>query len=119
VAAMRYPQMRGVATDENATVAEFLGDETAAGPILFADDLVGEVRTETKNLADRPVAIDRIEILLAAIEIIVDQPFLAPVHRHHHAAAARVERIIKPCPFAGQAVEQIRRADEGGLHVLK
>ena len=54
--------MRRIAADEDAPVPKAVGDEAAADPVLLRDHLVAEVRSDAKDRADRPVAIDRIEV---------------------------------------------------------
>ena len=58
--------MRGVAADEDAAVAEAVGDQAAADPVLLAEDLVVEIGADAEDGADRPVAIDRVEVRLVA-----------------------------------------------------
>ena len=47
-------------------VAEAVGDQPAADPVLLADDLVFEVGADAEDGADRGVAIDRVEGLVLA-----------------------------------------------------
>src|SRR5215831_12257957 len=110
--------MRGVAADEGTPVAEAVGDEPASDPILLRDDIVAEVRPDAENGADRPVAVDRIEFRLAAVEEIVDQPPLASVDGDRGAAAARIEREIEPAALAWQQAQKLGCADISRLHAL-
>jgi hypothetical protein len=54
--------MRCVTTDEHAPIAEFVGKQAAANPILLRQDLVFEVRADAQNLPDAAIAIDRCEV---------------------------------------------------------
>ena len=46
--------MRGVAADERTAVAEAIGHEAAADPVLLADDLVCEAIVDTEDLCAAP-----------------------------------------------------------------
>lgn len=48
-AAERHPHVRGIAADEHVPVAELARDEPAGDPILEGQELVVEVRPDTKN----------------------------------------------------------------------
>ena len=117
-AGIGHPQMRAVAADEDAPVAEPVGDETAADPVLLADDLIVEIIANAEDRTDRGVAVDRVEILLMLVEVIMDQPRLAPVDRHRVARAARIERQVHPARTPLHHLQKARRADVGGLHAL-
>ena len=96
---------------------EAVGDQAAADPVLLAQHLVFELGTDAQDVADRPVAVDRLEVLLRAVQVIVDQPRLAAVDGDHGAAAARIERQRHPGRRAHHR-QQARRADVGRLHAL-
>ena len=91
--------MRGITADEGAAVAEAVGDEPSADKVFLRDHLVGKVRTDAEDLADRPIAID--QVIFAAIEVIVNDPGLAAIDRDGAAAAAWIERKIDPRAFPG------------------
>src|SRR5262249_38964065 len=111
-------QMRGITGNEHAAVLEAISDQTAADPVLLRDDLEFEVRIDSKNLPNRPAAIDRLVIRLVIVEEIVDQPRLLSVDRHDGAAAPRVKGEIHPSRFAGQQTFQRRRTEASRLHAL-
>lgn len=104
--------MRGVAADEDAAVAEAVGHEAAADPVLLAEDLVLEVGAHAEDLADCPVAVDGLEVVFAGLEVVVQQPSLAPVDGVDVAAAARVEREGGPGWPVFRHAQQRGRASE-------
>ncbi len=110
--------MRRVAAEEDAPVAEAIRDEAATEPILLADDLVAEIRADAEDGADRPIAVNRVEVRLIVLEVIVDQPRLAPVDGVDGAAATRVERDVPPRGRPAHERQQLWRADVTGLHAL-
>ena len=119
VAGIGHPDMRRIAGDEGAAVAKLVGDQAAAVPILLRDDVVFEVRSDAEDGAKAGVAIDRVEIALAGLHVVVHQPSLAAVDRIHHAGAARIDR--RRCPRRARGCwRSIRsgRADIGRLHAL-
>ena len=118
VAGVRHPEVRGVAGDEDAPVAEAVGDEAAADPVFLADDLVREVGADAEDGADARIAVDRLEVFLARHQVVVDEPGLVAVDREADAAAARVARVAAPGALAADEAEQLRRADVGRLHAL-
>src|SRR5262245_47404171 len=99
---MGNPQMRGIAADENASITKAIRDQATADPVLLRDHLIFETRPDAENRSDRPVAIDRIELGLVAVQEIVNEPGLASIDRDRGPAAPRVERKVHPCGFSGQ-----------------
>ena len=59
--------MRGIAADIRAAVAEPVGHQPPPDPVFLRDHLVAEVRPDAEDGADRPVAVDRIELGLADV----------------------------------------------------
>src|SRR5690606_3966129 len=114
----RDPEVSGIPGDEDAAVAEAIRHQPPADPILATDHLVVEVVADPEDLADRPVAVDRVEIGRAWIELVVDQPTLAAVNGERRSAPPGIERIVRPGRRARKPLTLRRRADEGGLHEL-
>jgi hypothetical protein len=69
---MRDPQMRSITSDEHAAALEAISDQTAADPVLLRDDLEFEVRANSEDLPNRPLAINGLVIRLVIVEKIVD-----------------------------------------------
>src|SRR5262249_34862946 len=113
VAGMGYPKVCGVPADEDAPVAEAVGHEATADPVLLRDQLVAKIRFDAEDRTDGPITIDRIEFELPVGEGIVDEPRLPHVDRDRAAAAAWIEREVQPGGFSGQEVQELRRADIG------
>src|SRR5581483_10506348 len=101
-----------------AAIAEAVGHEATADPILLADDLVLEGIIHAENGAQRPVAIDAVELDFFGCEVIVDQPVVATVDRDGRAATARIERHGHPGRLLGDQILQRRGTDVGGLYAL-
>src|SRR6185436_1294692 len=112
------PDVSRIAGDEDASVTKLVGQQPAAVPVLFRNDLVTEIRTYAENRADGPVAIDGIEIRLVRPQIVVHEPAFAAIDRIDHAGAARIDRTGPPCGRMLLAIDQIRRPDVGRLHAL-
>jgi hypothetical protein len=118
VAGIGNPDVSRVAGDEDASVAKPVGHQPAAVPVLFRNDLVTEIRTDTENGPDRPVAIDGIEILFVRSQVVVHEPAFASVDRIDHAGAARIDRAGPPRGRVLLAIDQIRRPNVGRLNAL-
>ena len=110
--------MRGVAADEHAAVAETVGNQAAANPILFADDLVVEVGADAEDRADRPVAIDAVELGFIRLKIIVDQPVSWPSMATVVPQRRGLSDMVIQAGFCVIKSHQIRRMDIGRLHAL-
>src|ERR1700759_554374 len=110
--------MGGIARDESAAIAEFIGDQTAAVPVLLRNHLIFEIRIDAENGPQTTVAIDGLEIILVGLEIIVHQPALGAVDRIDHARAARIDGAGAPGAWVLLAIDQAGRADEGRLYAL-
>ncbi len=74
--------MRRIAADEDPPVAETVGHQAAADPVFLAEDAVLEAFVDAEDGADRPVAIDRVELRLVGLEVVVDQPAVMAVDRN-------------------------------------
>jgi DNA-binding winged helix-turn-helix (wHTH) protein len=98
----RNSSFAGIAADEDAPIEKSVGDESAANPVFFRDHLVAEVGSDPEDSANRPVAIDRIELRLAMIEGIVDLPRFQAIDGDRGSAASRIERKIHPGAFPRQ-----------------
>ena len=59
-------------------IAEPVGHQAPADPVLLADDLVVEVLADAEDRADRGIAVDGFEVVFVGIEVVVDQPGPAP-----------------------------------------
>ena len=112
----RYPQVRRIAADEDAPVSKPVRHQTAANPVLLGQYLVLEIGAHAQDGADGPVAVDRIEVGFVRVQVVVQQPGLAPVDRIHIAATPRIERKRGPGRLVAQQPEQGRRAKVGRLH---
>ena len=115
VAGERHPDMRGVATDEHAPVAEPVGQQAPPDPILLAQHRVVEVRPHPQDQPYATIAVHRVEAGLLRPQIVVDQPGLAPVDREHVGAAPRVQRLRRPRRLRPHPPDQRRRTDVAGL----
>ena len=115
----RHPDVRGVAADEHAAIAKLARDEPAGGPILARQELVLEVRPDSENRPDHPVAIKVIQPGFSRIGVILYVPGLQPIDSHRHAAAARIEREVEPGRLAGQQAPELRCPDVERLRVLE
>src|SRR5215472_17741649 len=111
--------MRGVTANEHAAIPKLARDEPAGDPILAGQDLVLEVRPDTENRADHPVAIKVIQPGFSRIRVILYVPGLPPVDSHRHAATARIERGVEPGRLAGQQAPKLRCPDMERLRVLE
>src|SRR5262249_43958868 len=118
IAGVRDPQMRRLAGDEDAAVLELVGDQPAADPILLGDDLVFEAGWCADDVADRPVAVDRVVVRLVIVEKVVNKPGFLPVDRHHGAAATRVEGKIHPSRLPPQQALELEGTKVSRLHTL-
>ena len=96
IAGKRHPDMRRIATQEHAPVAELVGDQAAAVPIFLADDLVFEFRPDPDHQAETPVPIDRFEVRFVRAQIAVQQPGLPPINGKDVGAAPGVDRLVRP-----------------------
>src|SRR5262249_13219957 len=106
--------MRRIPADEDPAVAKAIRDEPAADPVLMRDHLVGEIRSDPENGADRPVTIDGVR-LLVLVEKVVHDPCLAAVDREDRAAASWIEDLAEPRRARRHAREKLRGADIGRL----
>src|SRR5205807_6694181 len=88
--------MRRIAGDERRTLAKPVRDQATAEPIFLGDDVVFEVRADAENGANAGVAVDRMEIGLVCLHVVVHQPPLAAVDRVYHAGAPRVDSPGSP-----------------------
>src|SRR5271165_4059069 len=98
--------MRRIAGDEGAAVAKLVRHQAAAVPILPGKNLVIEVRADAEDGSDAAIAVDRIEIALAGLHVVMHQPPLAAVDRVHHAGTARVDGAGAPGPLMALAIDQ-------------
>src|SRR5262249_51235928 len=117
-AGIGHPDMRGVAGDERAAVAELARDQAAAVPVFLRDDLVVEVGADAENGAQASIAVDRVEIALVRLHVVVHQPALASVDGVDHPGARRVDRAGTPGTLVPLQPDQCGCADVGRLHAL-
>src|SRR6516165_5319946 len=110
--------MRGVAADEYSIFLETVCDQSPADPVLFRKHLVFKNRSDSENVADSPVEINRLVVGFAVIKKIVNQPAFNTINRHHRAATARIECKIHPGRVARQHAKEGRRAEICRLHPL-
>ena len=120
VAGIRHPQVRGVAGDEDAAVAEAVGHQAAADPVFLADDLVGEVRRPTPRIwrMDQSRSTESNSGSSGFRWLCTSQvswPSMAntvPQRRGLH-------RVVRPARgLPGISASRPRRADVGRLHAL-
>src|SRR6516225_10138762 len=109
VTGKRHPDVRGIATQEDAPIAETVGNHASSSPILLTKNFERERRSYTEDLADAAIAVD-------SRQEVVDQPPLATVDREHQAPRPRIQALDRPGP-AWHHPEQIRCVDVGGLHL--
>ncbi len=91
VAGERHPQMRRVAGDEDIRVAEPLGHQPAADPILVIEHLPGELWPNAQRVAYGLVEVEVGEVRVSGAQRPVHQPHRPAVDRNHGCADARVE----------------------------
>jgi hypothetical protein len=70
-----------------------------------------KLRPHAEDGADRLVAIDRLEGLVCSVPMVVDEPGLAAIDRHHRAAAVRI--AYKKRSAAVQVADQRQDAGVG------
>ena len=85
--------MRGIATDEDAAIAEPIGQHAPADPVLLAQDLIFELQSDTEDQTDAAIAVDSGEVRLIRAQVVVDQPGLAAIDGEHVGAAPRIQRL--------------------------
>src|SRR3979490_3521939 len=101
--------MGGVADDEGAAMAKFIGNQPASIPVLLRDDLVVETVFHAEDGPQTGIAIDLVEIALTRPHVVVHQPALTAVDRIDHARAARIDRNGAPGGRAPPEVDHARR----------
>ena len=106
------PDMRRVAAQEYAPIAETVGEHPPADPILAAQRFERERRADAKDVADASFAIRRHRRAWRG-EFVNDPP-LAPVDREDEAAMARIDAVDRP-GRTGHHRQQTGRPDDRRL----
>ena len=99
-------------------MAEAVDDQASAEPVLVGHQLVLEVAIHAEDRAQRPVAIDRLEVLLVGSQVVVDQPRLTAVDGVRGTAAAGVHDDRGPGRRRTEPLQETRRADVARLDAL-
>ena len=99
-------------------MAEAVGDQASTEPVFVGQQLVLEVAIDAEDRAQRPVAIDRLEVLLVGSQVVVDQPRLTAVDGVRGPAAAGVHDDRGPGRRRAEPLQETRRADVARLDAL-